>query len=173
MGILDQYKKAIEAERKLENTELPNGCDSMTDEEMVKYEETLNKLRNAEFTEDEIQEAINNSRKNMKMLECEHNGGLNERGMEMQARLTKITDDELDKLSLLKSEPVSEIRVIRAYCPKCGKELVSKNPPMYNPFTMEKVCLHECCGVKYNLDKPYPHIAYIGSDGSEIKSFGL
>ena len=169
MGILDQYRKALEEEKKNSNMDFPTDS-NLTEKDKEAYEAELNKLRNASFSNDEVQEAINNSRKNMKDFGEEHDGGNSESGMKTQ-QLVRLTDENLTENSLLRSEDISDIKVIRAYCPKCGKELVAKTPPMYNPFTMQKVCLHECCDTKYNLDKTYPHIAFYDNDGNEINSF--
>ena len=167
MGILDQYKAALEVEKEKESMDFPSDT-NLTEKDKEAYEETLNKMRKGNFSNEEIKEAINNSRKNMAALNEVHNGGINERAME---KPTKISDEELVSKGLLKENSISDIKVIRAYCPNCGKELVAKAPPMYNPFTMEKMCLHECCGVKYNLDKTYPHIAFYDEDGKEIVTF--
>lgn len=168
MGILDQYKKALEEEKE-QNMDFPTDS-NLTEKDKEAYEAALKKMRNGNFSKEEVQEAINNSRKNMSALGEEHKSGSNENIMRME--LTKITDSEMLEKGLLTNESVSDIKVIRAYCPKCGKELVSKAPAMYNPFTMEKVCIHECCSTKFNLDKTYPHIAYYDSEGNEIHSFG-
>lgn len=169
MGILDQYKKAIEAEG--EDMSFPSNGVGMDENDREIYEATLKKMRNGDFSKSEIDEAISNSKKNMAELDETHNGGINEQSMRIQ--LTRVTDDELIEQGLLKSTPISDIKIIRAYCPKCGKEMISKSPALYNPFTMEKICKHECCGVTYNLDKTYPHIAYYDENGEEIIAYGL
>lgn len=171
MGILDQYKKMLEEEKENQNMDFPNDT-SLAEEDREAYETALKKMRNAEFSQEEVREAINNSRKNMDAFGEVHTGGQNEKVMTI-AQPEKMSDDELAEKGLLVSSSISDIRVIRAYCPKCGKELVAKAPPMYNPFTMEKMCLHECCETKYNLDKPYPHIAYFDEEGKEIVSYGI
>lgn len=172
MGILDEYKKALEEEKAKAamNMDFPeDGGFPIEERDVESYQAELQKLRCGNFTNEEIQEAINNSRNNMKELGEDHYGGANEKAM--IPRLTKVTTEELDEKGLLTSEPVSDIRVIRAFCPICGKELVSKAPPMYNPFTMEKMCIHDCCGQKFNLDKTYPHIGFFDANGNEIESF--
>ena len=171
MSILDQYRKLLEEESKQENMEFPTNSD-LTENDREAYEAALNKMRKADFSEEEVEEAINNSRKNMIALDEEHNGMANEFTMKIP-QPEKITDEEMVEKGLLKSTSISDIRVIRAYCPKCGKELVAKAPAMFNPFTYEKICLHECCGTKFNLDKAYPHIAYYDENGEEIIAFGL
>lgn len=167
MGILDQYKAALEVEKETESMDFPSDT-NLTENDKEAYEATLNKMRKGNFSNEEIKEAINNSRKNMAALNEVHNGGINERAME---KPITISNEELVSKGLLKENSISDIKVIRAYCPNCGKELVAKAPSMYNPFTLEKMCLHECCGKKYNLDKTYPHIAFYGEDGEEIVTF--
>ena len=171
MGILDQYRKLMEEESKQENMDFPTNSE-LTENDREAYEAALNKMRKADFSQEEVEEAINNSRKNMIALDEEHNGMANEFTIKIP-QPEKITDEELIEKDLLKSTSISDIRVIRAYCPKCGKELVAKAPAMFNPFTYEKICLHECCGTKFNLDKSYPHIAYYDENGEEITAFGL
>lgn len=167
MGILDQYKKAIEEEE--ENMDFPTGNTTLTEQDKEAYETALKKMRKGEFSKEEIEEATNNSKKNMSDLEETHTGGSHENNMMVQ--LTRITDSEMFEQDLLNMEDISAIKVLRAYCPKCGKELKAKAPAMYNPFTMQKVCVHECCGTKYNLDRTYPHIAFYDENESEIEAF--
>lgn len=67
-----------------------------------------------------------------------------------------------------------EVRVVltRVYCTVCGKELISKMPPIWNPYTGEKVCLVNCeCGFKANLSHTVPHLKYIDKDNNEINVF--
>lgn len=179
MGILDQYKKAIEEEQEA-NMDFPTyeALTAEENEELKKshgveyreeYEKALKKFRNAEFSKEEIEEAIRNSKKNMEELGETHTGGQNENVMRVQFK--RIHDEELRENGLLKEYGIGKVEVLRAYCPKCGKEMVSKAPPMYNPFTLEKVCMHECCGEKYNLDNTYPHIVFYDTDGNIINSF--
>lgn len=168
MSILDQYKKAIEEEN--ENMDFPTDT-TLSEKDREAYETILNKARHG-YSTDEVNEAINNSKKNMAELGDEHVGDKNERAINVQ--LERVTDDELLSKDLLKKCEISDIKVIRAYCPKCGKELISRTPALYNPFTMQKVCKHDCsCGAKYNLDNTYPRIAYYDENGDEIKAYGL
>lgn len=168
MSILDQYKKVVEEEN--EDMSFPSECSTMDESNREEYEKALTKMRHG-YSSEEVNEAIENSKKNMTELGGEHSGTVNENAMRM--RMERITDNEMSDKGLLKECEITDIKIIRAYCPKCGKELVSKTPSMYNPFTMEKICLHECCGVKYNLDKTYPHIAYYDENGEEIVAYGL
>lgn len=168
MSILDQYKKVVDEEN--EDMSFPSECSTMDESNREEYEKALTKMRHG-YSSEEVNEAIENSKKNMTELGSEHSGTVNENAM--RTRMERITDNEMFDKGLLKECEITDIKIIRAYCPKCGKELVSKTPSMYNPFTMEKICLHECCGAKYNLDKTYPHIAYYDENGEEIVAYGL
>lgn len=67
-----------------------------------------------------------------------------------------------------------DVRLVvrHAYCPKCGKEVMSKQPLMLNPYTGMRICKYECsCGWKANLDHAYPSVRYVNKDGKEIKCF--
>ena len=161
MGILDQYKKAIESEEG--NMDFPTDT-TLTEEDKELYQATLKKMRNGDFSAKEVNEAIHNSEMNMKAL-----GETSEHAIKFD--MEKMSDKDLIENGLLKHTPITNIDVVRAYCPKCGKELISKTPAMYNPFSMQKVCMHECCGTKYNLDRTYPHIAFYDEDGNEINAF--
>lgn len=84
-------------------------------------------------------------------------------------KIHRITETALIEGNCLKQENIKEVKVLRAFCPECGRELVNRFPPMFNPFTQERQCIHECeCGEKYNLDYSYPRIAFIGENGEEI-----
>lgn len=167
MSILDRYKQTLEEGG---NMDFPSNS-LLTEDDKEAYEAALTKIRCGDFSKEEIDEAMNNTRKNMKILSDEKDSHLIDVGIKTQ--MERITDRNLEEKGLLKSCEISDIKVIRAYCPKCGKELVSKAPPMFNPFTFEKVCIHECCGTKFNLDKTYPHIAYFDEEGNEINAFGM
>lgn len=84
----------------------------------------------------------------------------------------KLTESELDEKGDTKLDTDVKLVIKRAFCPNCGKELVSKSPVMYNPFTLEKVAKHECeCGFKANLEHAYPRMMFVNSNGEEIKAF--
>lgn len=68
-------------------------------------------------------------------------------------------------------EPVS-VAVEHTFCPKCGEELISQGPPMYNPFTTEKICKVDCkCGYKANLKHSYPRIILKNEKGEEVNAW--
>lgn len=69
---------------------------------------------------------------------------------------------------------IEEVKVLikRVYCPNCGKEIISKYPTMFNPFTGEKIGRYDCeCGFKANLDYAYPRVIFMDKNGEEIKAF--
>ena len=72
----------------------------------------------------------------------------------------------------LTDDPNVKIIVRHAYCPSCGKEIISKVPVMFNPYTHEKIAKYECeCGFKANLDFSYPRLVFLNEKGDEIKVF--
>lgn len=149
-SILDKYKKQVAEDRKNENYELPDDIDINVDENYKElYKQELDKQRVNIFD--------------------------NEQQYEAQLKKTLIRISEEDGSETIKEEEVDRITVKHFYCPECGEELVSKAPPMFNPFTMERICLHECgkCGKRYNLDYAYPRFVLYNKDGEEIKAYGI
>ncbi len=62
--------------------------------------------------------------------------------------------------------------VIRAYCPKCGKEIVSNSPTLYNPFSLEKVNMYKCdCGFEGNLEYAYPRVVFVDENNNDINAY--
>lgn len=78
------------------------------------------------------------------------------------------------KESEIKTEKI-DVRpvLVKGYCPKCGKEIVSICPPMYNPFTFEKRNVHKCgnCGWTGNLEYSYPRIVFVDADNNEYEAY--
>lgn len=81
-----------------------------------------------------------------------------------------ITEKELEEKKLTSLGKVSDIQIKHAYCPECGEELISKLPPMFNPFTGERQCIHKCgkCSKSYNLDYSYPRLVFLDEQSNEI-----
>lgn len=149
-SILNRYMKQLTEDRKKENNDFSEDFDiNVDDNYKEQYKEELNKQRNAILdNEKQYNERINKT-------------------------LTRLHEDE-QNADLIKDEEVEHVIVKHFYCPECGEELISKAPPMFNPFTYERICLHECkCGKRYNLDYAYPRFALINKDGKEIKAFGV
>lgn len=145
-SILERYRKQLELDKFNEDNELPvNGYD--IDEKTFDrgaYEQRLNELRNNDLS---MEKSYENAMK----------------------KIIKLTESELEVKDVLKTSEITKIGVKHAYCPECGKELINKYPPMFNPFTHEKQCIHECeCGLKYNLEYSYPRVVFYGEDNKEI-----
>ena len=80
----------------------------------------------------------------------------------------KISEESLISTDKLAVEDAT-VKVKRAYCPHCGKEIVSKLPSMWNPYTGEKICRYDCeCGFKANLEYTYPRLIILDKDGNEL-----
>lgn len=148
-SILDRYKKQVEEDKANENYELPDGFDINVDENYKEqYKQELDKQRGDIFA--------------------------NEQQYEAQLKKSLIRISEEEGANSIREEEIDRITVKHFYCPECGEELVSKAPPMFNPFTMERICLHECkCGNRYNLDYAYPRFVMYNKDGEEIKAYGI
>lgn len=145
-SILERYRKQLEIDKIKEDNELPvNGynIDSKNFDKEI-YKQRLNELRNSDISiENQYKQAMN--------------------------KIKKYTEKELDNANLSHISEIPKIMVKRVYCPNCGKELINNYPPMFNPFTHEKQCIHECeCGVKYNLEYSYPRIMFLDENDKEI-----
>lgn len=81
--------------------------------------------------------------------------------------LDKFYEEDL-KTEYVKVTPM----VKRAYCPECGKEIISRGPVMYNPFSFEKTCSHVCdCGWKGDLEYSYPRVVFVMENGTQIEAY--
>ena len=82
----------------------------------------------------------------------------------------EFPDIKEDEFKTVKREDVRMV-VIHVYCPECGREIISKSPVMYNPYTKERICRDECiCGKKMNLEHAYPRVAYINENNEEVNA---
>lgn len=148
-NILENYKKQCEIDKKNINNDLPLDNDEMIDNskiDMKEYEKTLNKLRHSE---DDMEQKYN----------------------KFHEKYIKISESQLKNDGNIIDEDI-KIIVRRAYCPVCGKELVSQFPIIYNPFTKEKIAKYDCeCGFTANLEYAYPRMVFIDKEGNEIKVF--
>lgn len=82
-----------------------------------------------------------------------------------------ISENDLD-IKGLTSEIKVSVKIKRAFCPNCGKELISKSNPINNSYNVERIAKHECeCGYKANLEYAYPRVMFIDENGVEIKGF--
>lgn len=143
-SILDNYKKQLEEDKLNETNEIPDEFAVNGDKEAVAA-----KVK-------ELKEDPNDMENLYKQFEKEW---------------PRITEKEFDENG---NSVVSDVKICvkHIFCPKCGKELISRSPVMYNPFSLEKVAKHECeCGFKANLEHAYPRLVFINNEGKEIKAF--
>ena len=147
MGILDKYKEQLEKDRKNENVSFPEGS-QLKEEQREEYVKALKELRNNSNDMENIYHA-------------------------KMAEMKKMSENDMESNKLISDETVEKVIVKHAYCEECGEELISNAPPMFNPFTFERVCKHTCtkCGKIYNLDFAYPRLAFINNKGEEIPAF--
>lgn len=147
MGILDKYKEQLEKDRKNENVSFPEGS-QLKEEQREEYVKALKELRNN-----------SNDMENIYLTKM--------------AKMKKMTENDMESNKLISDETVEKVIVKHAYCEDCGEELISNAPPMFNPFTFERVCKHTCakCGKIYNLEFAYPRLAFIDNKGEEIPAF--
>lgn len=150
MGILDEYRKQLLEEKEEEEKNFQEEDATKQDEEYKAYQKRVAELKK------EMQGQIEDAKRTQ------------------QAMVKKIDEKTLTEQNLIVEGKITEIRYKRAYCPECGKELVSKFPPAYNPYTYEKLCVHNCeCGQRYNLEYAYPRLVVIDENGEELTAFGI
>ena len=147
MGILDKYKAQLEEDKKNENVSFPEGS-QLKEEQREEYVKTLKELRN------NSNDMENTYRTKM-------------------AEMKQMSESDMESNKLINNEMVEKVIVKHAYCEECGEELISNAPPMFNPFTFERVCKHTCtkCGKIYNLEFAYPRLAFLDNKGEELPAF--
>lgn len=147
MGILDDYRKQLAEDEKTINDDFPEGS-HLTTEQAEEYKKTLNELRNSTDS-----------------IEAQFRSRMNE--------MKKMTDKEMEENEMIKTEDDVRFAVKRAFCEDCGEELISNAPPMFNPFTFEKICKHTCpkCGKIYNFEYAYPRLVVMNKEGEELPVF--
>lgn len=146
MSILDDYLKQKEIDDK-KNDDFVNDT-SMSEEEIKYYKKEIEDQRNSDL---DIQ----------KQYEKFHQ------------TYVKKTETELKNENMLNDEDVKVV-VRHVNCPQCGRELISKTPVIFNPFTMEKIAKHDCeCGYKCNLEYAYPRVVFVNSENKEINAFSV
>lgn len=147
MGILDEYRAELNKDKEYENNMFPEGSE-LNETQREEYEKCLNKLRS---DPNDIENAYRKKMSEMKQM----------------------NESEMTVKNLIKDQEVKKIIVKHAYCSECGEELISKTPPMFNPFTKESICKHTCskCGTEFNLEHAYPRFALIDENNNEIIAF--
>lgn len=153
-SILDNYKKQLEEDRlnENENFEIPSFDDDIADglSKNVDKEAVAKKVK-------ELREDPNDMENQFKKFMIEY---------------PRVTENELDSNNATVIDNDVKIIVKRAYCPNCHREIISKVPLLFNPYTMEKIAKYDCpCGAKFNFEHSYPRIIYLNSKGEEIKVF--
>ena len=147
MGILDKYKAQLEEDKKNENISFPEGS-QLKEEQREEYVKALKELRN------NSNDMENTYRTKM-------------------AEMKQMSESDMESNKLINNEMVEKVIVKHAYCEECGEELISDAPPMFNPFTFERICRHKCkkCGKLYNLEFAYPRLAFMNNKGEELPAF--
>ena len=147
MGILDKYKAQLEEDKKNENVSFPEGS-QLKEEQREEYVKALKELRN-----------------NSNDMENTYRAKM--------AEMKQMSENDMENNNLINNETVEQVIVKHAYCEECGEELISDTPPMFNPFTFERICRHTCkkCGKLYNLEFAYPRLAFMNNKGKELPAF--
>ncbi len=147
MGILDKYKAQLEEDKKNENVSFPEGS-QLKEEQREEYVKALKELRN-----------------NSNDMENTYRAKM--------AEMKQMSENDMENNNLINNETVEQVIVKHAYCEECGEELISDTPPMFNPFTFERICRHTCkkCGKLYNLEFAYPRLAFMNNKGEELPAF--
>lgn len=90
---------------------------------------------------------------------------------EMERRQKMIENPVLESELTCSITPV-EPRLIRAFCPKCGKEIFNDAPVMFNPFSHQKVNMYKCeCGFEANLEYAYPRVVFVDENNKEYNAY--
>jgi hypothetical protein len=153
-SILDNYKKQLEEDRLNENNDFE--ISSFNDDIADNFSKNIDKEAVAKKVK-ELREDPNDMENKFKKFMLEY---------------PRITENELDTKGETTIDEDIKIVIKHAYCPVCHKEIISKVPLLFNPFTFEKIAKYECsCGAKFNFEHSYPRIMYINSKGEEIKTF--
>ena len=147
MGILDKYKAQLEEDKKNENVSFPEGS-QLKEEQREEYVKALKELRN-----------------NSNDMENTYRAKI--------AEMKQMSENDMENNNLINNETVEQVIVKHAYCEECGEELISDTPPLFNPFTFERVCRHTCkkCGKLYNLEFSYPRLVFLNNKGEELPAF--
>ena len=153
-SILDNYKRQLEEDRLNENNDLSS----------LTFNDELENIYSQGADADAVAKRINELREDPNDMENVFKA--------FNQQYPRVSEKSLSDGGNIKVDTDVTIAIKRAYCPSCGKEIISKSPVMYNPFTLEKIAKYECeCGAKFNFDSSYPRIVYMDSKGNEIKAF--
>ena len=147
MGILDDYKVQLAKDNENEDNSFPEGS-TLTEKQREEYEKRLHELRH------DVNDIENAYKKKMNEMK-------------------RFTEEEMEKTNLIKTGEIDKIIVKHAFCDKCGEELISKTPQLFNPYTLDSICKHTCskCGAVFNLEHAYPRVVFLDNNGKEIPAF--
>ncbi len=153
MGILENYKKQL-AEDRLNETD---------DFNMPKFDDDITNKLASDVDNEAVAKRIKELRNDPNDMEVQYN--------KFKEQYPKIHEESFNSDGNLKTEEVKTV-IKHIYCPVCGKEIVSKYPIMFNPYTGERIGRYDCeCGFKANLDYAYPRVVYVNANGDEINAF--
>ena len=146
-SILDKYREQVKLDEQNQNNDTVDGRE-LTEEQRKEYEKVLNDLRH-----------------NQNSMETQYQKKMSE--------MKKMTEEEMEKSDMIKVNEKINFYVKHAFCEECGEELISNAPPLFNPFTLEKICKHTCtkCGKAYNFEFAYPRLVIEDNNGKEIPAF--
>lgn len=172
---LEAYKNAIDEEKKsMTENELAEFEEKIANEREIieEHEKTMVRHDESEFIMDERD--IDENVEDDNYPEADDPNELMKQTNDFMDPLGKDVFDVVVKESEIKTERF-DVRpvLVRGYCPKCGKEIISVCPPMYNPFTFEKKNIHKCgsCGWMGNLEYSYPRIVFVDANNNEYEAY--
>lgn len=165
-SIIEMFKKQLQEDKMSENYDLPEGIDEkqFTEEMKERYKEALDKMRAESDNANSYSFSFSGEKDEIPSFEdsIKH----------FNDTYTKVNESDLDTTN---NTTLSEVNVMvkHAYCPRCGKEIISSFPVMFNPYTNEKIARYDCaCGAKMNLEYSYPRLVLVTKDTNEvIKAF--
>lgn len=147
MSILDEYMKQVE----LDKVTYEN------DERIDENDDVKNHISQA-YTDEEFIDMVNKLRNDP-----------NDPANKFKREYPYISENELRNNDLVAEEEVTA-KIIRAYCPKCGKELKCLNKLFVNPYTNDRIAKHECsCGFKANLEYAYPRLIFTDKMDNKVE----
>lgn len=88
-------------------------------------------------------------------------------------KTTIINVPKISVSDLISTEEDVRVVVEHVFCPKCGEELVSETPTMWNSYNLEKMVRTECpkCKFKIITDMAVPTVKFYNKDNKLIKAF--
>lgn len=165
-SILENYQKQLEEDRLNEGNdfEMPSFDDEFDRDELV------GNLAEPMLSPAEVAKKVKEFRNDPNDMEVQYR--------KFHEQYKKMTEEDFNSINTVDKGAVVRqnvnVSVIRVYCPECGREIVSKFPVMFNPYTGERIGRYDCeCGFKANLEYAYPRVAYFNEQGEEIKAFNV